>query len=364
MMNKRVENCKTILFERLIYLTVWMIIMSIPFLTEMFRYAVGQKFNWELVWKWWIAALPFLILFLIHNYLLIPRYLFARKLKTYIVGVLLSVAAFSVSNYIVFKHNEEPRRMMVAENIDRPPGPPRHHLIPMPVVMDTALMLLMFGANLAVVLLFKYYRDEDERIMLDSAHLQEEIKYLKSQLNPHFFMNMLNNIHSMVEINPAKAQDMILELSHLMRYVLYDGDSQVTTLEKEVHFVENYVALMRKRYSDTKVKISLETPPCPSSEVFLPPLIFISFIENAFKHGISYRSRSEIDVKVEYLDGQIRFFCRNTKPLQSYRQNHRAGGVGLDNVKRRLDLIYRENHSLTIDDLPDSYSITLIIPCL
>lgn len=125
-------------------------------------------------------------------------------------------------------------------------------------------------------------------------------------------MNMLNNIHGMVEMDPARAQVMIMELSKLMRYVLYEGANPRTLLSRETDFIASYVELMRKRYSSWKVRISLEQPERNREHVFLPPLLFISVIENAFKHGISYQSPSFVEIRLCMEKDTLRLDCVNS----------------------------------------------------
>lgn len=193
--------------------------------------------------------------------------------------------------------------------------------------------------------------------------MQEELRYLKAQIDPHFFMNMLNNIHSMVDVDPELAQQMILDLSKLMRYVLYEGSSSYTTFENEVQFISKYVELMRQRYPSDKVQVSLDVPETPSASLLLPPLLFISFVENAFKHGVSYMRKSEISVSLSEEPSRICFKCSNTRsPLET--RTGTKGGVGLANVRRRLDLLYQDRYMLDIVETDEIYSVILIIPGL
>ena len=225
------------------------------------------------------------------------------------------------------------------------------------------MALLLLGLNLAVSIMFKYYRDQEDRKLLENMRLKDELKYLKAQINPHFFMNMLNNIHALVETDPVKAQEMLLELSKLMRYVLYEGDNDVATLQSEVRFLTTYIELMRQRYPESKVCVVTDLRSEPQEDVPIPPLLFIAFVENAFKHGVSYRKRTEIEVSLRLISGKIHFYCRNTKP-----ENEGAvsvpGGVGLENARRRLDLLYGSDYSLRIDDLDEEFIVVLIIPSL
>lgn len=129
---------------------------------------------------------------------------------------------------------------------------------------------------------------------LEHQHLESELKYLKYQLNPHFFMNTLNNIHALVDIDSEKAKKTIIELSKLMRYVLYEANKSQISLKYEIQFLENYIALMKLRYTehlDIQTEFPLIVP-----HVQIPPLLFISLLENAFKHGVSYRESSYIHV--------------------------------------------------------------------
>ena len=175
-------------------------------------------------------------------------------------------------------------------------------------------------------------------------------------------MNTLNNIHALVDIDPSKAQETIRELSKMMRFVLYEGDKSGVPLTKEFEFVRTYTKLMQLRYSD-KVRITVDVPD-EAPDVTIPPLMLISFIENAFKHGISYQHDSFIDIKVVLRNPlpdvtHLCFTCSNSK---AERPNQEKGGVGLANVKKRLDLLYDKNYTLKIKDEADIYIVELILP--
>jgi LytS/YehU family sensor histidine kinase len=215
----------------------------------------------------------------------------------------------------------------------------------------------MFGANVGIK---GYYRGRDDRkrmTELEKQNLEQQLEYLHYQIHPHFFMNTLNNIHALVDINPEQAKDTILKLSKIMRFVLYEGDKQNVPLSRELEFVQHYVALMQLRYTD-KVRIDIDLPrEVPECQV--PPLILITFIENAFKHGVSYLRESFIEVKVYVENNKLKFTCRNTK---SPKPNEEKGGMGLANARKRLDLLYGHNYTLHIHDDQDIYSVGLVIP--
>jgi sensor histidine kinase YesM len=177
-------------------------------------------------------------------------------------------------------------------------------------------------------------------------------------------MNTLNNIHALVDIDGERAKDTIVELSKLMRYALYEGARQRVPLGRDVEFLQSYVKLMRLRFTD-KVDIVVDIPSeLPEREI--PPMIFITFVENAFKHGISYRQESFIHVRLDVQPSRLVFVCQNSKvrreAVKPGQQLAREGGVGLTNVQRRLQLLYGDQYRLDIDDQAETYNITLEIP--
>ncbi len=224
---------------------------------------------------------------------------------------------------------------------------------------DTLILLFLFGMNIGAKLFFRHRDDEHRMKELERANLHHTLTQLRYQLNPHLLMNTLNNIHSLIDIDPVVAQEAVVELSRLLRFVLYDADRERVLLRHDLEFIQHYVALMRVRYADT-VRIDMRMPDVlPDVEV--PPLLFISFVENAFKHGVSYQKESFIEIEESLSDdiSQLHFSCRNS--------NHGAstleyGGVGLSNVRQRLKLLYGEDYTLEIDNDPKVYTVRLTIP--
>jgi len=221
------------------------------------------------------------------------------------------------------------------------------------------VLLLMFGANLGIKGFFRSREDRKRLAALEKQNLEQQLEYLRYQINPHFFMNTLNNIHALVDIDPEKAKDTILELSKMMRFVLYEGNKQGVPLSSEFNFIRHYITLMQLRYTD-RVRITVDLPQeVPDRQI--PPLILITFIENAFKHGISYQNESFIEISGVVEDETLRFSCRNSKAEKPIEEK---GGVGLDNVRKRLNLIYDKQYMLKIKSEPDIYTVELNIPLL
>lgn len=343
--------------ERLVHAVVWSVTAILPFVLELWTLITDSTFDWDFVLRWWSGMLPLIIIFMIHNQFLIPNFMKKGRIGLYILSVTILMAIYA--GYVL---------------ISMPPSPPMHQMPPvhhMPVhkrplpfhfrlLFKLILAVLTLGLNVAISLLFTYLRDQSVRKELENQRLHEELKYLKQQISPHFLMNVLNNIHEMTEENVKEAQDMILELSYMMRYVLYESEKDMTTLSSECRFISSYIALMKHRYVEDFVTVNTGLPENISDDISIPPLIFISFIENAFKHGISYSSQSFIDISLHVKESGIIFTCRNSMPAE--RKQSSESGVGLANVRRRLDLLYGDGYSLDINKDNNTYSVTLTIP--
>ena len=192
---------------------------------------------------------------------------------------------------------------------------------------------------------------------LENQNIQNELNYLKHQINPHFFINTLNNIHALIRSNPEKAEDAIVGFSKIMRYLLYESNLQQVSLEKEFVLIRNYIELMRLLFTE-HVKINLELP-WIFPTVNVPPLIYITFLENAFKHGISYSKESYILFKITYDDLNIYSTIQNSNHHQ---RSESGSGIGLDNVKKRLHLIYGTKYKMKITENPETFKVELQIP--
>ncbi len=395
--------------ENLVYVALWLLLFIVPMVTEYVRaHQLGHGgFPWHEVLSVWRIYAIYLFLFLIHNYLLAPLLIRQHKKVLYFSFVGVMAVAFIVyqcqSSGGVMEvrqpHGGPPHREMLPERspyddvvlLDndttmrgmmppeappdgmKPPGDRHHPEGEMPPdgrhgpmgpfglveVFSVLVLLLMVGMNLGIKLYFKADEDAKEMRELEKKSLEQQLAYLKYQINPHFFMNTLNNIHALVDIDPEKSKETILILSKIMRYVLYEGDKSIIPLQREIAFMNNYIDLMRIRYTD-KVKIEVEAPE-HLPDVGIPPLLLITFVENAFKHGVSYQQDSLIHIKVGIDHERLKFVCRNTKTAEPNKEK-KQGGVGLANVKQRLELLYGKNFTLDLEDGADSYEVMLLLP--
>ena len=356
--------------ERILYVAVWTITAVLPVILELWKLINNSEFEWQFVFRWWIGMIPLIFIFLIHNHFLIPRFMKKGRMKRYCLILFLVLSAYGGAQYLIDTPTRKEFKEMRMHHMP-PPGPPGPggpggpmeqppRPFPFPILFKIMLAAMTLGMNVAISLSFTYNREQANRREQENKRLQEELKYLKQQISPHFLMNVLNNIHEMAEEDIKEAQNMILELSDLMRYVLYESENEMTTLSAESRFISSYVSLMKKRYVESIVKVNLSVQENAPKDIHMPPLLFISFIENAFKHGVSYSNETQIDIKLNEMNGNIMFSCDNSIPRN--KTALKKGGVGLSNVRRRLDLLYGDDYSLRISENEDNYSVTLIIP--
>lgn len=345
--------------ETAIYISLWLLVVTL-YLLDIMRvrsYTSLPLLDWTVVGHMVVALLPFLVLFVINNSLLIPRLLLRNRYMPYLCFtaiLVLAVWGCQIAHFFI--------KMSVMEPHGHPRMPfgPRP-ILPLPLFLDFVYDLLIVGANLAIALIFQRFDDKLEHESLLKTNAENQLAYLKEQINPHFYMNMLNNIHGMIDINPERAQEMLIDMSNLMRYMLYESSRDRIALSREIEFLKNYLSLMRQRFPANRVEIASYLPSeSETAGISIPPLLFLVFIENSFKHGISYAKESFVSVRIELSGNAVRFLCLNS--LHPNQNRTEGEGIGLRNIKQRLKLIYGDNYRLTIESTDVSYSVSLTIP--
>lgn len=194
---------------------------------------------------------------------------------------------------------------------------------------------------------------------LENEKLQSELKYLKSQINPHFLFNTLNNIYGLSLENSKKTPELILKLSDFLSFSLYESNQQRITLEKEISLMNDFIELEKSRFED-RVKVQSKIPENVKN-IMIPPLILVPFVENAFKHSLKNETEiATIAIKLNVNDEVLQFVVKNSKPKSIINLNEK-NGLGLKNMRKRLDILYDENYSLEISDQNETYEIELKI---
>ena len=222
---------------------------------------------------------------------------------------------------------------------------------------DALIIIAFFYFPLLLILIMRWvFKQMRSVLALKNENAKTELLHLKSQVNPHFFFNMLNNLYGLVGTDAKKAQDLILKLSDMMRYSIYEGEKELVTLEEEVDYLKNYIELHKMRYrKDIDIKFTSDI----SENHKVMPLLFIILLENAFKHGVENLTKDAyVYVNISTQGNDIQFTVENNFDSTEITKNH---GIGLKNLKRRLELGYLNKHSLSVTSTNEIYKVALTI---
>lgn len=275
---------------------------------------------------------------------LLPQLLQKRKTFLYVLSVLAIIIFYSYFHSLAQKYwdsvawPEEPMQIYQYIHIN---------------------VIYSLGLIVSSSLLFYSQKWNEQRQQVKNIQinqLETELKYLRSQVNPHFLFNGLNTIYGNIDIKDQKARDILLQFADLLRYNLYEADVDLVDLEKEAIYLQNYVALQRAR-SNENMQIDLNVQ-IQDKDLKIAPLLFIPFIENAFKFSTRDDNRpNNIKITLQQTGNRIQFTCTNT--YEDHSQD--AGGIGLSNVKRRLELLYKDRYTLDIVKEQSNYTVNLTV---
>lgn len=329
--------------------------------------------------------------FIINRFLLMPSLFFAKKYTNYalcIVGLLLLITLFLYQfngiDFISSLFGSEPLEPMdmrgagaapprlpqdissqpMAPHIPPQPqsGPPRN-VPPVVTIIPPSLRVIFFtiiviALDMGLSIAVKWLVWEQKQAEVKRESISAKLSNLQNQVSPHFFMNTLNNIHALVEIDPKRAQKTIIELSGLMDYLLYESSNiEKVALQRELEFIDSYINLMRLRYPK-RVTIDFSySHDIPYIKI--PPLLFLNFIENTFKYGVDYSKESFINISF-YYNNEIEMVATNSNHSATVKSTRR--GIGISNTHKRLKLLYGNRYSLNISNNEDIYSVNLKIP--
>ncbi|WP_319590824.1 histidine kinase [uncultured Draconibacterium sp.] len=345
----------------IMHLLVWLVLIILPQII-ISRYSGNNNF---IAWGFYVNAFIIGVIFYINYFWLVPKfYMNHKKALFFVLAIVVVVCFYFVLDYSNEIFHNPDRNRRVTESIERESRRESRFQRPpfklMQIYGYSLLSIVIVGFSIGLRAIEQYTASEKRQKELEKEKLNSELAFLKNQVSPHFFFNTLNNIYSMVAINTDDAQASILKLSKLMRYLLYESEHGETMLSAEVEFMRNYIDLMQLRVSQ-KVDIQIDLPD-NQNDLKIPPLLFIPFIENAFKHGISYRDKSFIKVEMKTEAEKVFFMCENSvakEKAEKRDENH--SGIGLENVKKRLNLLFAGKYDLNIDSSQEVFSVKLEI---
>jgi two-component system, LytTR family, sensor kinase len=381
------------------HVTAWILFFSLP----LFLYPIEFR-NSALMYSEFGLNCSLVALFYLNYYFLIPKFFNRKKVVKYLlllaVAVLIIILFHFISGYRLFTqviNSQETLNVITLSNTMHVPseadatfkaiakeyfandsaltakapiaifGPPltvnENFILGVPVTLYGEFLRRAISSSMIVILLGSFIRltyslikSQNEKRALENANLNAELTFLKSQINPHFLFNTLNSIYSEAHSKSANTEHSVLKLSDMLRYMLYDTRAEKIALEKDLQYISNYIDLQRLRILD-KVTISYDIKG-KADGLLIAPLLLITYIENAFKHGISYKAPSAIIIDIIIFDKTLTLHVSNPITKQA---NLEENGIGLKNTGRRLDLLYPDKYILTETNNADNYTVDLTL---
>lgn len=313
--------------EILIHIIGWGIMFGFPFF---FVDRGNGNINWMAYIRHSAVPLSFMIVFYVNYFFLIPRYLFQSQMRRYVTYNIILLCIIGILLRLWQNLTFDPTIM------PKHPGKVPGWLF---FARDIASLIFTIAMSAAIRMSGRWSKAEAARKEAERNRTEAELKNLRNQLNPHFLLNTLNNIYALIAFDSDKAQQAVQELSKLLRYVLYDNQQTYVPLCKEVDFIRNYIELMRIRLT-SNVQMTTEFDIEPDSQTAIAPLIFISLIENAFKHGISPTEKSFISIHLSENDKEVTCVILNSNHPKNNETDKSGSGVGLEQVSKRLEILY------------------------
>lgn len=338
----------------------WIIVIIIPLYLNN---AFGGG-NLHRLYEFYLHTFSAAVIFYLGYLWLVPKYFLQDKKFTYVIIVIgLILATHYITNFIEESYLFDPiQDEKFREAMKSVTGKDENFRPPMKAFgffnhFISSILLSGFAIGLGVM--EKLKQNEKKQKELEKEKLNSELAFLKNQISPHFFFNTLNNIYSLIGIDGPTAQDSVLKLSKLMRYLLYESEHGETMISSEIDFMNNYIDLMKLRLS-SRVELNIDFPK-EFSDFAIPPLLFVPFIENAFKHGINSRDRSFINISMEIDNDKISFNAENSIGKSSQVGDLQHSGIGLENVRKRLGLLFPGNYELKIEQDESVFHVELFI---
>lgn len=328
----------------LIHFIGCMAFMSLPILFSPDLHRTFELIHIPPFQRAFFSAILLLLFFYFNYYYLIPKFYLPKKLLAFYSLVILCflIVVFLPESLI---HGGPPMPPRAPVDFRPPPKKPFVFLL-------NHNFFQFFG-----VFIFSMMLNIRERLkQIQTEKTNAELSYLKAQINPHFLFNTLNSIYSLAIMKHEKTADAVVKLSEMMRYVLNDGNTNFVLLEKELHYITNYIELQKMRLTPN-VKLSYLQEGIAQDKK-IAPLVLIPFIENAFKHGVNSEEDSDIEIKITITDTTLHLLVKNNCVTINNNTLNKSG-LGIENTKQRLQLLYPENHTLKISKLDNYFIVNL-----
>jgi len=329
-------------YTAIYHIVIWSLLFGCIFLWRSWNHGMREKHVPDGMVA--LIGLPYMALFYIHAYWLMPAYLFQKRRTAYILLIIASLlVVVLIAGFIFYAAGLPPAGVTYFQSTVK-------RIFP-------GLFILMASASVGAFR--ENFRLERLRKVQETEYLRTELSFLRGQVNPHFMLNVLNSMALLARRKSDVLEPVLLELARLMNYMLYDAGNQKISLEDEIAYLRAYIDLQLLRFGDD-VKVRFDTPEQIPPRC-IEPMLFIPLVENAFKHGVAIGQRASIQITIAVSGEKLKFTCVNTDYSAIKKMEMNISGIGLENVKRRLELVYPGKHQLIINKENGKFMVNLEI---
>lgn len=340
----------------LLHLLFWACLLALPILLGPSSQSqnpeeIQRNFQWNLFF--FVFGLANIPIFYINTEILIPKVLKRYNILAYlaflVVGYIIMVGLNDLIFDLLFKDLIPPQR-------PRGGGGGMKRFTYLRIIFQ---YLFIIAIGISYRFLSDNLKEQEAKKEEENERLKSELSFLRSQISPHFMFNVLNSIVSLSRRKPENVEPVVIKLSELMRYMIYETSDSKVAISKESNYLESYIELQRIRFGND-IHIEFKSQIASASGA-IEPMLLIPFVENAFKHGVGLVEKPTISIELIDSSTQLHFVVKNKISNQPLEKKDESSGIGLTNVRRRLELLYPENHTLHISTLDNSYVVDLII---
>jgi two-component system LytT family sensor kinase len=324
----------------------WTLLFSLPFLLHPtsdnnIEHRQHHEDDFNSILKYLITDLIWISIFYLNAYVLIPLFIYTKKYTEYTLLQVIIIVTLIGSDWAFFT------LLIHGKNFQLRPA----------ILFAIFSYLFILASSTAFRLIRDKMKSEQLIKEKENENLKTELSFLRSQVSPHFMFNVLNNMVSLARKHSDQLEPSLIKLSSLMRYMLYEADEEKVPLEKETEYLHSYIDLQQQRFGKN-ITINFSTNN-PDKNYDIEPMLLIPFVENACKHGTGVVEHAQIDIELNAKNNILQFSVRNKYNVESDQVKDKTSGIGLTNVRRRLNLLYGKNHSLLITDKDGWFIISL-----
>jgi sensor histidine kinase YesM len=330
-----------------LHILVWVVLITLPYIINLNRsrppHQLTRFQELQLLRLNFISYFYWIAIFYLNSFVLIPKFFYPKKYILYALGFICSLLLAIVIHAILFK-------ILLPDfsfNLGRT------------LWFNTPTFLLTMAASTAFTMIADRILEEKRTLQREQENMKTELSFLRSQISPHFIFNVLNNIVALVRLKSDELEPTVIKLSGLMQYMLYETDEEKVSLKTETEYLQAYIDLQKQRFGK---KVDIETHIDIESDFDeIEPMLLIPFIENAFKHGVGMIENPQILINLKTEDDILTFEVKNKFNPEKNEIKDPSSGIGLPNVTRRLNLLYKNQHQLNIDKTNNWYNVSLTL---